>query len=221
MLPIPIPTGRSYTATAAGRACKIVPCENCGVEYFYVLEVSAAAVGTESFFFGNGDAKERAVTDAEAAVRRALKDAFQIVPCPHCGHYQSYMTPTPREAHLAWLRTLGIVLVILALVFFLAYFLMSLSASYTAEVLLKMRICLVMTIVVGISAVAVLASKFIRTRRYDPNNAAELDNRLRYARSVCITWEVFEKLGEAALEQAVEQMKSSNELPEFLRRKKA
>ena len=129
------------------------------------------------------------------------------------------MTPTVRWAHLAWLRVVGILLLILAAIVFGVYLMLSLTSSYTADILQKMRICLTVSLIIGIPAVALLATKFMLTRRYDANNEAERENRIRFAKERCISWDEFEKIMAAALDNAVQQMQSS-ELPEFLRKKK-
>jgi hypothetical protein len=222
-VPVPIPYSVTYTATAAGRVCKIVPCEKCAAEYFYQMERSAEGAGTSFLFFGHEGARERAASAAEENLRQTLMQEFDIVPCPHCGHYQSYMVPTVRWAHLAWLRTCAILLLVVAVIIFVVYVMMFLSSSYTADVLLRMRICLILALALGIPAMVALVTKFVLTRRYDPNNPAEADDRIRLAKARCITWEEFERIMEAAIDKAIENMKSSeasNELPAFLKRKK-
>jgi hypothetical protein len=201
--------GRAYIATAAGRICKVVPCEGCLTTYFYEMDRAAEGRGDSD------QAKER----AEEYLRQKLAQEFDIVPCPHCGQYQSYMTPEVRWGHLHRLRVLGILLLLVAIVFFGGYLLMFFSSSYTAEVLLRMRVCLAVAVALGVNATGLLIVKFVLTRRYDPNNAAELEARLRLAGSRCISKDEFERIREDAIDDAIKAMKEA-ELPEFLRKKK-
>lgn len=217
---MPIPYAITYTATVAGRICKAVPCESCGATFFYEMVRSAAAASTSVFFLDTAGAKDRASNEAEKNLRQTLASEFDIVPCPHCGHYQDCMTPAVRSKHLAWLLAVGIVLLLVAMAFFAGYLLMYFSSSYTAAVLLRMRVCLAAAAATGVPGLGMLIAKFVLARRYDPNNPAELAKRLELARSRCIPYEEFEKLMEAAIEKAVQEMKSASELPEFLRRKR-
>jgi len=118
------------------------------------------------------------------------------------------------------MRVLGIVLTLIGALFFAGFLMMYFSASHTPGVLLRMRVCLLTALAIGVPGIAILVTKFIRTRRYDHNGPAEVNQRLALARSRCISKEHFESLMADAIEEAIKK-KKANELPEFLRRKPA
>src|SRR4029077_18036340 len=82
-----------YTATMGGSVLKVVPCENCSTEYVYVIERQATGAGTSWYMLNNEGAASQATSAAEDTLKSVLKNDFDPVPCPVCGHYQRYMFP--------------------------------------------------------------------------------------------------------------------------------
>jgi hypothetical protein len=109
---IPIPTGIDYTSMIHGTMHKFVPCEQCGVEYVYLLERIASGSSSSFLFLDNSGAEERASAKADAALRRKLERGVDAVPCPKCGWYQDHMIPAARRAHRLWMLILGACLTI-------------------------------------------------------------------------------------------------------------
>ncbi|HEY7313506.1 MAG TPA: hypothetical protein VH643_29415 [Gemmataceae bacterium] len=98
MIPIRV-AWQEHTATVRGRVHKLVPCESCATEYVYVLERKGEGVGTSMSLMGNiplmyeDEAADHAAAAADETLREYLKNDFDPVPCPVCGHYQRHMFP--------------------------------------------------------------------------------------------------------------------------------
>jgi hypothetical protein len=92
MIVIPVHT-TTYTVTAHGRIAKFVACENCPVEYVYVLEREASGAGTTFYGLNEEDAQDDASSASQDTLKAVLENDFDAVPCPVCGHYQRYMFP--------------------------------------------------------------------------------------------------------------------------------
>jgi hypothetical protein len=92
----------NYTATVNGRVLKLVPCEDCGTVYVYVLEREGTGAGTSVYLLNDEGAQRNAVSSAGEALRDYLANDFDPVPCPACGHYQRFMFPKLIETRSAW-----------------------------------------------------------------------------------------------------------------------
>src|SRR5665213_52486 len=98
MFPVPILTWKFYTAYGGGRVWKQVPCENCSTVYVYELEREAIGSAHETSPISTllifSDAPEK-VNEANSSMndtlQQYLENDFDPVPCPVCGHYQSFM----------------------------------------------------------------------------------------------------------------------------------
>lgn len=101
MIPIVI-VWTEYTATVNGQVLKLVPCENCATEYVYVLKRENTGTAT-SFYLGlDAEEQKQLVSNAEETLREYLANDFDPVPCPVCGHYQSYMFPKLMKTGCLW-----------------------------------------------------------------------------------------------------------------------
>ena len=103
MLPIHL---RHHVATAKGREFKAVTCENCRVEFVYVLARAAEGWATGVMLL-DADAPDRAARRADAELRGALARGEDPVPCPSCGWYQQSMVPLVRAQYRGWMSVTG------------------------------------------------------------------------------------------------------------------
>ena len=94
-----IPYGASYGTSVAGSALKRVECDSCGCEYVYQLQRTGAGEGLSLLWMQEEKAQKEAASAAEKDLKRELKKAIDLVPCPGCGWYQKKMVraakPTP------------------------------------------------------------------------------------------------------------------------------
>jgi hypothetical protein len=112
------------------------------------------------------------------------------------------MVPLARGAYYAWLRVLGWCLLAAGLIFFGFYFLSSLSSSYTATVLARMSFCLATAELCTAAAVIACILKIFLSKRYDPNNHAELPRRMQMAKTMTISKERLEEMMQEKQSQA-------------------
>jgi hypothetical protein len=104
---VPIPYAKSYRSTVTGRAPKFVVCDQCGLEYVYILEAEGTGEGTSLLFLDNEGAKARSNAEAEAQMRATLEQACAVVPCPRCFRVQQHMIPKARAEYHPWLKKLA------------------------------------------------------------------------------------------------------------------
>jgi hypothetical protein len=107
-----------YTARRTADILKEVTCEKCGTQYMYGMQRTEEAQGVSLYGLDDQGAQDRAVQAANENLQRALESAFELVPCPQCGAYQSQMIAFLKNAHLKWLSFLGAVLAAGAIVFY-------------------------------------------------------------------------------------------------------
>jgi hypothetical protein len=103
-----------FLATAKGREFKFVGCENCRIEYVYLLARVAEGTANTVMFIERAETQELAISRADAELRRSLSLGQDPVPCPSCGWYQQSMVPLVRAAYMAWMRFVGILILYLA-----------------------------------------------------------------------------------------------------------
>jgi len=97
---------RHHVAAAKGAEFRTVVCENCQVEFVYLLTRKAEGWATGVMFL-DWDAPDRAARRAEAELRRTLAQDQDPVPCPSCGWYQQSMVPLLRARHRGWMSVAG------------------------------------------------------------------------------------------------------------------
>lgn len=92
-------SGRVHTVDSHGKMLKEVTCENCQIEFVYILERRAKGIGFSPYCLDDEGAAQRAAAASVNRLRKWLAQGFDIVPCPSCGHYQEYMIPWLRGDH--------------------------------------------------------------------------------------------------------------------------
>src|SRR5262249_29495978 len=97
MIPIYV-SWTHFTSTASGHAVKFVTCENCPTEYAYLPDREVSGGGTTMYGMDEEGARSGARSAANATLAAVLKNDYDPVPCPACGHYQRYMFPKLLES---------------------------------------------------------------------------------------------------------------------------
>ncbi len=142
MIPIPIPIGRSYSATATGAVWKPVCCEHCGCEFAYQLVVSVQGRGFSPLFLSNYEAQESARQRAVHNLENRLARATGLAPCPDCGKYQSGMVSEMKRTRLS--RVLGTLLGLAVWLFLVPVF-----SAYKGGALILFLIVMVSLLVIA------------------------------------------------------------------------
>jgi hypothetical protein len=179
-IPIIIPVGRKFTATASGRAIKGTVCEQCKTEYVYALERSQTAEVHAPLFLNVG-ARDEAMSQADKSLSNILDRAVEPVPCPSCGHYQQYMIPLARKRHLRWMNLAAIIFGVVAGIGFLAYVIVQ-SVGHrpdSPEALPVLAACVAVVVAIPIA-------RLVMIRRYDPN-ASDARRRIELGLSLALT----------------------------------
>jgi hypothetical protein len=139
--------------TLRGSTFKHVHCEGCGEDYVYELERKITA--------GNREAR--------AALRRALNRAYDVVPCPACGHYQEHMLKKARKKHGSWMNAAGLVMIIPVPILLLLTLLFTGPPKPMPPAVIASM--LVVSGLLFISGLGLLVTKAIRSSHFDPNSA--------------------------------------------------
>ncbi len=96
-MPILVPTGVVYKATAGGASLREVVCHNCAGRFYYVLRRVGKGRGSAPLWIGREDASHEAGSQAEARLAYALKHDTDPVACLYCGRYQPEMLDAARN----------------------------------------------------------------------------------------------------------------------------
>jgi hypothetical protein len=209
LIPIPVKV-TTFTANTEGVRLKTVNCENCSTEFLYKMK--REATGASSSFYGvnRQGAADRAASDAKALLHAYLKNDFDAVPCPACGHYQRYMFPKLVEEKSLWLQ----VLMLLGL---LSASFSGVSVSYWGIMIaLGERGKAVSNVITALSALAVaclvvFGLRFfqrLRIRRFNPN-AGDPQARIALGRSLAIIKSDLEHLKKQQEQEAATQIKAA------------
>jgi hypothetical protein len=193
--PLPIPLGLDYKATAIAETLKLVECENCHVEYCYILRDTG--IGEEHSTFGlfNKQAEAISKSIAEEKLRTALRDGFDAVPCPSCGRYQKYMVREYSKRRFARWQVLGKKL--------LTWFAGVVLASLPIYILfgwILFWLCFAAGDVLGVLGMICLLKYYFALARVDPNRQDEAE-RLKIARERAWPRQVLEKANHPALDK--------------------
>jgi hypothetical protein len=183
--------GYKYSATLTGAVLKLVRCESCQVEYVYQMKRTGTGSGVSPLFLDNHGAHGRAAERAEKDLHARLEREVDSVPCPACGWYQSEMLPKARRDHGGWMRTVGLVLLIVAFITGMVAY----SASMGPEVNRAWDVWSfgAAALVGGSVGAALLATKAYRSSRYDPNSA-DREDRIRAGQNRAVHKEEWEKM---------------------------
>lgn len=181
-----IPVGMQYTSRVSGAAAKLVLCEECGLEYVYLLERDAEGHGSSLLFLDNAGGQRRAAEAAERALAKKLDRECEVVPCPKCGHVQPDMARLAKRRHLRLVKRVGWIWTGLAAVFGI------LNAA--SSVGMDGPYFLPWGAFAAIAAVgpAMLVVRLLLAQAYDPN-AIALEERMADAKRLALTREEFEK----------------------------
>ena len=132
MVVIPIPVGRSYTATLTASWMNEVTCDSCGCNYVYLMTGTARGGATSPLFLDNAGAAERAREKAQYALSKMRTTKTRPVPCPKCGWYQSDMVRASKRRGVYWILV-PCLIPCFVLLFRLAYLAGCLSSDYPAS----------------------------------------------------------------------------------------
>jgi hypothetical protein len=181
-----IPVGMHYTSRVSGAAAKPGSCEECGLEYIYLLEREAEGHGSSVLFLDNAGGQRRAAEAAEKALAKRLDRECEVVPCPKCGHIQRDMVRLAKRQHLRLVKRIGWIWTGLAAVFGI------LNAA--SSIGMEGPYFLPWPAFAAIAAVgpAMLAIRLLLAQAYDPNTIG-LDDRMAAAKRLALTREEFEK----------------------------
>lgn len=193
-------TVTQYTADVLGQAVKVVACENCSTEYVYLME----RVSTGSAYTGgisllpapDDEAQSRASSMAREGLKDLLKEEYDPVPCPACGHYQKHMFPKlqspPSDSHsLLYLAAILIGLgAAVATVWYLLRLFRAPDNSGLTEAILLGSIALAMVAV--LTRLSILDKR--RTERFDPNTEADREARIALGKARAVTRAQFDAL---------------------------
>ena len=191
MILIPI-VWTNYTFATNGRVLKLVPCENCSVEYIYVLEREGEGSGTSFYMLNDDGARTDAVSSAHDALSQYLENDFDPIPCPACGHYQRHMHPKlyvpaawQQGAQLAVLAA-SVVCAVIALYCTFTYLL-----RLSNQLLWRMIAAWVVLAVLGLLSARLRMVERSRAQRFDPNTG-DREARIKKGRSRAVTRSEFE-----------------------------
>ncbi|MGO9113624.1 MAG: hypothetical protein ACLP9L_30705 [Thermoguttaceae bacterium] len=88
---IPIPTGRTITATVSKSFWKLIACGNCKQHFACQFQLKAQESAGDPLFLDKAGAEDRAIRKAEADLAARSQQVKPIAPCPYCGFYQADM----------------------------------------------------------------------------------------------------------------------------------
>jgi hypothetical protein len=193
MIVIPI-FWKQYTATAQGSRLKFVPCEDCSVEYVYVIEREAIGAGASMYMLNNEGAADHATSAAGETLSAVLENDFDPVPCPACGHYQRYMFPKLLGNTGLWVRLVLLVVIVLGClatvnaVYHSISYLLHLADGGFGQLVTTWSVLLLL----GVTGFGLSTVNNVLIRRFNPN-AGDPQERIAIGRSRAITRKEFEK----------------------------
>jgi hypothetical protein len=193
MIPIPM-FWTQYTSKSRGRVVKSVPCENCSIEYVYLLEREASGAGTTMYMLNEEGAASDAISASEEALAAVLEHDYDPIPCPACGHYQRFMFPK-------LLETKGLGGVVLTLAVVMSSCLAAAGALYwsitylqrpTEYALSRMIVSWSILLVLCLVGLGLSLLRKLKIRRFDPNREDQQE-RIAKGKSRAITRAEFDK----------------------------
>ena len=188
-----IPYAKTYHANSSGVALKLVLCESCGAEYFYLLSRTGSGSGTSVLFLDNAGAADRAELESQRDLENQLNSSIDAVPCPKCGLYQANMIPEIRGGLYWWMIGVAAACFLAAFVSFLVV--LPATLYNLPGVPPERRMALGIGMILGIVAGAVVLK--LRQRKcaeYDPN-ALEFEVRRRSCKQPAMLREELERDG--------------------------
>lgn len=128
------------------------------------------------------------MSSAEEALRDYLENDFDPVPCPVCGHYQTYMFPKLLEARSLWGLVATMVLLVVGILSAVttAYWGVSYLQGPEDEKLWRVITCCSVFAVVVLIGAGLSTAQRARVDRFDPNTEDE-QARIEKGRSRALT----------------------------------
>jgi hypothetical protein len=200
---IPIPIGTNFTATMSGTVRKWVRCEHCAAEFVYLMQRTVAGSGFIVLSIDGARASQRAQATAERQLEKSLEHDFELVPCPSCGSYQSYMVERLRTKSRSDLLFLAALL--LMVVFGFAALLSGmelLSGQLDAAEVAARETSLLVSLLAFVGAGALLYLYYKSPRRFDPNVAEGVNERIAFGKQMACLKEDYERMLFASAEPA-------------------
>jgi hypothetical protein len=170
---IPIPYAVDYTTKLSGVVPKLVRCEECALEYVYLLKATASGEGTNLFFLDDAGARRRSAAQAEDRLVRELAEGVEAIPCPACGTIQQHMLPRARQQYRRGMGALGWItlafggLLCLPLALFVVIDFAATDASKGLTTPTKVLLTIVGLMVTG--GLALILQRRRLATRFDPN----------------------------------------------------
>jgi hypothetical protein len=103
--------GGRFTTEVSGSRWKRTRCEGCGNEYVYLMSRNGKGSGSSPYFLDNVGAQSESRMSAAEDLSSSLSHDFDIVACPDCGLYQSYMLRRLKWRTWSWALVLGLCMV--------------------------------------------------------------------------------------------------------------
>lgn len=194
---VAIPYALTYTSTLRATVPKLVKCEECGLEYVYLMERVRQGEGTSVLFLDNAGARQRAEEQAQDRLRAALERGCEAVPCPACGRIQDHMVPRARKQYRHWMRVGGLCLFLAAALLFIAGIVVGLADEQART---PTPWPLVLWAAAGACAAAAPAlpvARWLLARRHDPN-AEDVESRKASGQQRAFTKDDFLKMVQEA-----------------------
>lgn len=188
MLLLLLRAGRTASSVATAEVWRRIPCEHCGEEYFFSLQLRAVGWVHEELRLTPSEwAKNAAQRDAAAKLRWLAENKIETVPCPSCGRYQPNMYAAVRHRRYHGLQVAWAIL-----------FATALSVGTLAFLILvdpdgDFKGSPAKPYMIPLTAAFVLATWVLHkvrkwlSARYDPNNESEADERMVLAQDRAFT----------------------------------
>jgi hypothetical protein len=149
-----IPIGVKRVVTVQGAVWKFVSCAYCQQRYACLLELEATGEDHDLLFLDREGSAERARAQAERNLVQKSGNVVPPVPCPSCGFYQDDVARKLKEdASINLLQIAGAVIGLLSLV----------------PLAFDIPYIWVLTIVLGVTGLALLTWGYVVAFRFDPN----------------------------------------------------
>jgi hypothetical protein len=188
------------TVTKAGTTRKWVRCEHCDADFVYLMKREVVGTGISVRFMDYQGAAERAQESADAQLQQALEGHFELVPCPACGSYQSYMVERIRlKKRSNALFTTGILLMIVSAISGLSLARNLFDGTLDADSVL-VKVAAVASIIAFLGGLTLLWLWISRSNNYDPNRLEGAEERISFGKRMACLKKDYERMLAASVE---------------------